>query len=173
MNGPGSDAGAEQDSRVADTGSIDSGADDAGENPAGCVATGMTCPTFELASEDATCSLDLTGGTDLVQDARLEFGAGPDHAILFTAPSAGEYAFWLSQDPGNGECGVSVYDSSQSLHQPSSCPAAGETVDLDGIYAGENNPIALSANQRVIAYIGCAFWSSVQAGPYLLRVEKQ
>lgn len=173
VNISGSDTGAEQDSGVADSGLFDSGADDAGENSAGCIATGMACPTFELASEDATCSLDLTGGTDLVQDARLEFGAGPDHAILFIAPSAGEYSFWLSQGPGNGGCGVSVYDSSQSLHSPSSCPAEGETADLDGIYAGENDPISLSANQRVLAYIGCAFWSSTQAGPYVLRVQKQ
>jgi hypothetical protein len=105
VSGPGSDAGGEQGSGVADSGSTDSGTDDAGGSRAGCISTGMACPTFELASEDATCSLDLTGGTDLVQDARLEFGAGPDHAILFIAPSVGEYSFWLSQDPGNGGCG--------------------------------------------------------------------
>jgi hypothetical protein len=132
--------------------------------------TGIACPNYTASGDDVTCDIDNTTSIDLVQDTRLEFGEGPDDAVLFTAPTAGDYAIWLETEPSTNEgCGVSAFDADQELHTVAECPAVGTTVDLDGY---PSNPITLSAGQEIVLFIGCTYWSDAQSGPYQLRIQK-
>jgi hypothetical protein len=123
--------------------------------------------------EDVTCDLDNTNAIDLVQDSRLEFGEGPDDAVRFTAPTAGDYAIWIESEPSTNQgCGVSAYNADQALHTAALCPAGGATVDLDGFFSSMDYPVSLTAGQEIVLFVGCTYWSDAQSGPYQLRIQK-
>ena len=175
-----SDAGVRTDARIVDdAGAADAGAADAGEPDGGvaigvCAPTGSGCPSHVVTGEDFTCALDLTGAPNLIEDVRLEFGSGPDHAILFQVPSSGRYAIDLGTEPStNGGCGVSASDADSTFHTTSECPAAGSVGALDGVYTGgEAYPVDLTAGQQIVLFVGCTEWSDAESGPYTLRVRR-
>lgn len=139
-----------------------------------CQATGNPCPSYEVTGLDIVCDLDNSTGTNLVEDSRLEFGPGPDDAILFTAPESGDYDIDIDVEPSTNQgCGVTAFDADMNVHTPADCPAGGSTVDLDGFYTGgEEFPLTLTAGQEVLLFVGCTYWSDAQSGPYQLHIRK-
>jgi hypothetical protein len=114
------------------------------------------------------------GLPNLVTSARLEWTDAPDDSLAFEAPSDGDYMFAF--ESANGNMGASAED--YSSHKPwtsASCPAAGATNEIDGVYTSNNPmyPVALKAGQKIVVWVSVASFSATKSSPYKLTVTKK
>ncbi len=88
--------------------------------------------------------------------------------------SIGDYVFTF--ESANANMGASAQD--YSSHKPwtsATCPAAGATNEIDGVYASNNPmyPVPLKAGQKIVVWVSVASFSTTKTSPYKLTVTKK
>ncbi len=136
------------------------------------------CPRVLLGSTlPAEFSGDTTSLPNIVTSARLEWTTAPDDALEFTAPSAGNYVIDLTSSVAGLGASAQDYNTTGSNAFPftrSACPASGSVSEINGVFNHNqpNNPIALTAGQKMVIFISASPFSNPQIGAYVVKVRK-
>jgi hypothetical protein len=161
------------------------GANTGGSGTGGAAGTGGGgaggCPTVDLGG-NVPVHYDGTtvGKPNIVTSSRLEWTDAGDDALLFTAPANATYR--ISMPVGEGGCGASVreygpnMDGMGSIYDPSWCPATGQSVEIDGVFAAippdNTDDVTLAQGQQVLIWVSCAYWSTPLEAPYQIAIEQ-
>jgi hypothetical protein len=116
---------------------------------------------------------DTTGLPNWIESARLEWRNDPDDTLAFTAPTAGMYAFTLTESTTTNQgMGVSIREASGAFY--SACPDAGTVLTTDGYFESPMYPTFLDGGQRIVFWVSAAYWAMpVRQGPYTLQITRQ
>jgi hypothetical protein len=141
------------------------------------------CPSGTIPSSVNTLYAgDTAGGKNLATDTRTNWGADPDHALLFVAPKAGTFQVSLTSTNQLGtDCGVVLRQFGTNNNGPlldeTSCAAMGSVATIDGVYAatpsGMTTNIDLGNAQDVLMWVSCAQTAVTKTMVYDLKVVFQ
>ncbi len=139
------------------------------------VHAATACPHVDLGSATSiSYSGDTTGLPNWVASQRLEWTDAPDDTLAFTAPSAGQYTFALTDSTTTNQgMGVSLRDFSDTFY--SACPASPTGTMIDGIFErAMSSAETLTAGQQLLIYVSATSWSvPATFGKYTLTITKQ
>jgi len=140
----------------------------------------LGCASHDLGSTvPVTYSGTTEGRSNFVTSVRLEWGDEPDDALIFTAPTTGDYAIEISgEDMDDALVSAQEYLGGSNLRffTPDDCPPEGEVIEIDAYYSysigDRDTPLSLQAGQSILMFISTPDWNEVESGPYTITIRR-